>query len=289
MAFSVPKKYRKEPEELIRGEQYEKIRENIVACIKKAREIPYEDVYITTKDALTLHARYYEVEKGAPVQILCHGYRSNPLLDFSGGLQLSIECGCNTLVIDQRAHGKSGGRYLAFGVKERYDLLEWVKYICRRQGDAPIVLVGISMGAATVCMASDLELPENVKGIIADSGYDSPRSIIRNVIKHLKYPVGAAYFFLRTGGRMFGGFDIEESDSLRSLSRTNIPVLFIHGGDDRFVPKEMSIEAYNACNSQKELVIIEGAGHALCYMIDPEAYRRAYLGFLEKTIGENKE
>ena len=172
VVFTVPKGCTDDAHLMPKGEQYDKLRDKMLETVDAAEAIPFEDVFITTKDGLRLHGRYYETAPGAPVQILFHGYRSNALRDFSGGLQLALESGCNALLVDQRAHGASGGKCLSFGVLERRDCLEWIEYVNERFGrDEPVVPVGVSMGAATVLMASGLELPENVVGIIADCGY----------------------------------------------------------------------------------------------------------------------
>ena len=242
-------------------------------------------MFITTKDGLRLHGRYYETAPGAPVQILFHGYRSNALRDFSGGLQLALESGCNALLVDQRAHGASGGKCLSFGVLERRDCLEWIEYVNERFGrDVPVVPVGVSMGAATVLMASGLELPENVVGIIADCGYTSPKEIICKVARDMKLPARLVYPLVRLGARLFGGFDPDECSAEDALRSAKVPVLLIHGEDDRFVPCEMSRANHAACRSEARLLTVPGAGHGLSYLIDNAGYRSAVLSFL-RSVG----
>ncbi len=284
MTFSVPKKYKREPEEMIRGAAYEAMRDKIISLVGKARELEYEDVYIPIdrRGKKKLHARYYHTAFGAPVQIMFHGYRSHPLLDFSGGLRLAVESGFNVLLVDQRAHGQSYGKCLTFGVKECFDCRRWIDYANERCG-TKIVLVGISMGAATVMMASDLHLPDNVAGIIADCGYTSPRAIITKVMGEIGYPKWL-YIFVRLGAMIYGGFDPDAKTAPRSLAETDIPVLFIHGEADDFVPCDMSRLNFSVCASDKTLLTIKNAGHGLCYMEDPEAYRQAIAKFLGKVI-----
>lgn len=147
-------------------------------------ELTFESVFITSFDGVKLYARYYHVRDGAPLQIQFHGYRGSALLDFCGGNKLAREIGHNTLVVDQRAHGKSGGNTITFGINERYDCLSCINYAVERSGkETPIFLSGVSMDAATVLMASELNLPDNVIGIIADSPYSSPEEIIRKVCR----------------------------------------------------------------------------------------------------------
>ena len=277
------------PHTLPNGEQYKPLHTQMTELIDSALQIPYEEVYIKSFDGLKLFGRYYETAKNAPLQILFHGYRSNAIRDFCGGLQFDLQSGFNILLVDQRAHGKSEGKALSFGVLERYDCLAWTKYASERFcEDTPIILKGLSMGAATVMMASDLEHPKNVVGIVADCGYTSPKEIIQKVIKGLKYPLRPTYFFVRMGGIIYGGFDIEKSTALESLAKTDIPVLFIHGEDDRFVPCEMSRKNHAACHSQKQIVTVKAAAHGISYLIDQNTYRTAVTDFVSKVI-HNKQ
>lgn len=282
IAFSVPKRCKTDPYSLPDDDQYRELRQQIHQLVENIRQFPCEEVAVLSVDGLRLHGQYYEQTPGAPVQILFHGYRSSPLRDFSGGLPLALQSGCNVLLVDQRAHGKSEGKHLTFGVMERLDCLTWIDYVCNRDGnDIPIVLTGLSMGASTVLMASELELPCNVKGIIADCGYSSPKAIIRKVIHDMRYPLELTYFFVRLGGKLFGRFDIEAASAVDALKYAKVPVLFIHGDDDRFVPCTMSEENYAACCAQKHMLRVAGAGHGLSYMVDAEGYRSSIQNFLK--------
>lgn len=271
------------------GEQYKPYLEASKELIRKLRELPFEEVQIRSDDGLKLYGKYYYMADGAPLEIMFHGYHGMAERDFCGGFWLARESGHNILLIDERAHGKSEGSVITFGVKERYDCRAWVRYALERFGtEVRIVLVGVSMGAATVLMASDLDLPENVKGIIADCGYSSPKAIVRKVARDMKLPVRALYPLARLGAWIAGGFDLEESSAVESLRNCRIPALFIHGEDDRFVPCEMSRENYEACASEKTLFTVPGAGHTLCYMVDRQGYRKAVNEFLEKIDCGNR-
>ena len=178
------------------------------ALIERLAKIPSEDVFIESRDGLTLHARYYHASANAPLDIQFHGYKSMAQRDFSGGAYECISRGHNVLLVDQRAHGKSSGKVISFGVKERLDVLSWINYSLTRFGDnTRIMLYGISMGAATVLMASELKLPENVVGIVADCPYSSPKDIIKKVMRDMRLPSGIFYPFVRLGALLFGGFD----------------------------------------------------------------------------------
>ena len=192
------------------------------------------------------------------------------------------------MVVYQRAHRESGGKTITFGVKERFDCLDWIAYANERfSKDTPILLMGLSMGAATVLMAAGLELPANVKGIMADCGFSSPKEILQEVIKQMKFPVRITYFFVRTAARIFGHFDPEEASAIEALKEAKVPVLIIHGDDDRFVPSRMSRENYDACASTKEILIVPGAGHGLSYCVDAKAYEKAVEDFMDRVMNNS--
>ncbi len=289
LAFAVPKKYRKSPPALLKGEQYDSVLDKIVPLIENVKRLPFEDVYTLSGDGLRLHARYYHTGDNLPLQILFHGYRSSAARDFSGGLPLALEMECNALLVDQRAHGDSEGRCLTFGLKESLDCLSWIDYAIDRFGnDTEIVLTGISMGASTVLMAAGKKLPANVKGVIADCGYTSAKEIISSVIDTMGLPVRAAYPLVRLGAKIFGGFDLEAVSAPRALESASVPVLFIHGKEDNFVPCDMSRENYSACKSEKYILAVDGAGHGLSFVVDTELYRKTVMDFLIK-IGVKKD
>lgn len=275
-------------------------KENIYALPKKTPEpvarrtrdmigtfdqVSYEAVEIRSADGLRLFGRYYHVRDGAPLHIQLHGYRSYAMRDFCGGNPLVREHGHNTLVVDQRAHGKSEGHTISFGVHERVDCLMWAEYAARRFGsETPIFLTGVSMGAATVLMASALPLPKNVVGIIADCPYSSPREIIRKVIGDMKLPVSVAYPFVRLGAFLFGGIrGLDTVSAAEAVKKSNVPILIIHGEADAFVPCEMSREiAKNSPNVRLET--FPDADHAMSYMTDTERYARVSIEFAEECL-----
>ena len=248
---------------------------------------PYEPVQITADDGTLLAARYYHHTDGAPVAIIFHGYKGFARRDGMGGYTLCKKLGYNVLLPDQRSHGASGGHTITMGVKERYDCRAWAYWAYKHFGpDVPLFLMGLSMGASTVLMASGLDLPETVRGIIADCGYTSPHDICRKVLAQAlpHAPVGPIYTIGRLGTLLFGRFDPEDADCRKALAKTDIPVLLIHGEADDFVPCEMSRENYDACASRKELVTIPGAGHAVAYYVDIPTYEKAVTQFLDSCL-----
>lgn len=285
IAFRAPKHIDAELQPLPQGEQYEPRHPNIKQSIDTMRAVPFEEVYITAFDGKRLFARYYHTKDNAPVQIQFHGYKSNAYLDFCGGHFLARKVEHNVLVVDQRSHGKSDGHTITFGIKERRDVLSWIEYVLERFGkDTSIILCGLSMGAATVLMSTDLDLPENVKGIIADCPYSSPKAIIQKVGKDMHFPPNLLYPFVKLGAFLFGHFNVDESSAVTAVAGTRIPILLFHGDDDRFVPCDMSKEIEAACASDITLVLIPEAGHGLSYLVEPQRYEEATIQFLQQIL-----
>lgn len=275
-----------DPHRLPKGEQYEPHEDEMHRLISELESVPFEQVYIHSSDGLRLAARYYHIADGAPLEIEFHGYHGNGVRDFCGGTKLSLNAGRNVLLIDQRAHGLSEGHVISLGIKERFDCVSWVDYAVKRFGsDVKIVLAGISMGAATVLMASDLDLPKNVVGIVSDCAFSSPSGIVKSVFKSAKPSVSALYPLAYLSTLVFGGFKLDSASALSSVARTNIPILFIHGEDDRFVPCQMSYELYDACASKKRVLRVKGAGHALSFIVDKDAYKSAVDSFMKEVLG----
>ena len=271
---------KEDPYEKMVGDQYEDVSDNIYSSTRIMDKADAEPVQITSYDGLTLHGRYYHTKDGAPVQILFHGYRSHPLRDCAGAYMLAKKMGFNVLSVDQRAHCKSGGRVITFGICERFDCDSWARYVNKRFPHSPIILGGLSMGAATVLMASELDLPENVCAIIADCPYSSPKAIIRKVCQDRHIPDTLAYPFIWIGARLFGGFPLNSCSAKDAVRHAKLPILLIHGDDDRFVPCEMSMQIFHACNAPVQLHTFPKAGHGLCYMTDPLRYENIVTHFL---------
>ena len=268
------------------GEQYVPVRAGIQKSVDEMVARPFEPVWITTFDGKKLFARYYHTADGAPVQILFHGYKSSAILDCCGGSHFAIELGQNALVVDQRSHGQSEGKAITFGVNERKDCLCWIQYVLDRFcADTKIILSGLSMGAATVLMATDLALPANVVGVMADCPYSAPDEIIKKVCRvEMHLPAGIMYPFVKLGARLFAGFDLEESRAVSAVAKTKLPILLIHGEADTFVPCDMSRAMKAANPEQITLVTIPDAGHGLAYMTNPKRYEAAVKEFVQKVL-----
>lgn len=242
-----------------------------------------ERVEITSHDGLTLVGHYLHVCDGAPLEILFHGFRSSWQRDFSGLTPHAVALGHNLLFVDQRAHGESGGRVISFGINERRDARAWADYATRRFGDGvKILLVGVSMGGATVLSALDTDLPESVRAIVADSPFSSARDVIVKVgcgNNRALTPIISA--LARTAARLHG-FSLGESTAERAVSTAQIPVLVVHGTEDALVPAYMA-ERIAAASPRVRLELFDGADHVGAYFADTERYKAIFSEFLEES------
>ena len=243
--------------------------------------LPFTEHEITAFDGTPLYARFYRNGDSKTTILMMHGFRSNPIHDFSCAFKFYYDKGFNLLVPDQRAHGKSGGKYITYGAKERYDAKSWLEYANTLVEGGELYATGVSMGATTVLMAAELPLPENVKGIIADCGFTSPADIIKKVMKEdMKVPLFPLYYTTRALTRLVAGFDFEECNAAAAVKNCKTPLLFLHGKSDSFVPFYMGEEIYNSAEGKKKAVWVEGADHGCSFLVDRKACADALGGFL---------
>lgn len=262
-------------------EEYKDIIKNGIEYINST---PHKWVEVVSYDGLKLKARYYD-NKSDKTIILFHGYRSSAARDFSCAVKMYIDFGFNLLLCDQRSHGRSEGRLITFGVKESRDVITWTEFIQNKFSPTSIILDGMSMGATTVLLSANHNLPPVVKGIIADCGFSSPVDIINKVAKD-SFKINAKYLLpvLNLGCMFFGKFSIYGSSTLDSVKKFDRPILFVHGKKDGFVPCEMSEMAYSNANEKSKLVIIEEANHGLSFLVDRKTVEKELKIFLEKCI-----
>ena len=246
-----------------------------------------KDASIKAHDGAELHAIVMETEHAKATVLLMHGFLSSPRHDFSLVFRFYREKGFNIVAPYQRALGKSGGNFITFGDKERYDCKRWTEYIRDTYGkDLPIIMDGVSMGASTILMSVGLGLPENVKAIIADCGYTTPWEIVCTVIKAMKVlPIFPCAHIAKVFARIFGGFSFTKPSTIEAMKQCHVPILFAHGKKDRFVPYEMSVRNYEACASEKKMLFtVEDAEHGLCFLHDRKGYEEKINELLKDII-----
>ena len=248
---------------------------------KVLEEKQLEVVEITAQDGTKLVGHLYKNKKAKRTIIAMHGWRSSWATDFCLISEFLFQSDCNVIFTEQRGQGESGGEYMGFGLIERYDCLDWVDWLNNTEmKKLPIYLMGISMGATTVLMTTGFQLPQNVKGVIADCGFTSPNDIWRHVAQNMK--------ILYTGlmGEIASAIckrkinmAPDEYSTITALENSQTPVLFIHGTEDKFVPIEMTYSNYKACASPKSLFIVPGAEHGASYFVAKDEYENQLKQF----------
>ena len=248
-------------------------------------ESGYSDVYITSDDGLKLHnykiINEYSSKKWV---IIVHGYISKGV-NMASYAENFYDMGYNVMIPDLRGHGESEGDYIGMGWDDRNDIMNLIDYIIAEDSKAEIVLFGVSMGAATVMMVSGEELPSNVKAVIEDCGYTSAWDQFAYQLKVLfNLPEFPMMNIADIICKIRAGYFISDASAIKQVKKSVTPTLFIHGDSDSFVPFEMQEELYEACNAEKEKVVIEGAAHAKASSTNPELYWTSVVDFLEKYV-----
>lgn len=247
---------------------------------------PHEDVYQQSKDGLKLHGKYFPGREEGKVVICFHGYTSHGMSDYIALSDYYLKHGYSMLLVDERAHGESEGEYIGFGCLDRLDALRWIDWIINKCGtDVQILLHGTSMGGSTVLMASGLKLPAQVKGIISDCAFTSPKHVFTNVLHKMYHiPAFPMMQIVDYVNKKKAGYGLDECNAAREVQKAEVPILFIHGDADTFVPCYMCDEIYENCASPKKKLIVAGASHAESYYKDTQAYENALNEFIGGII-----
>ncbi len=218
----------------------------------------------------------------------CHGYRSDGIGEWCRFARFYVEeMGYNLFFVDHQAHGESEGKVIGFGSFESRDAIQWLGYLTENYGDnIKIILHGISMGSATVMLMTGNEsLPANVRFTIADCGYTSAIGEFTYKMESWKMPKKPLLPLACAINKLRGGYDFaKDTDALSAVSRAKIPMLFVHGDKDNFVPTYMVYLLYHDCPTEKDLLIVEGADHAESYKVAPDAYEAKIKAFAEKYL-----
>ena len=241
---------------------------------------------ILSYDNIALYGKVYIQENFSnKTVIIVHGYcGSGDVMNYAA--KKFYENGFNVVLPDCRGHGHSEGNYIGMGWHDRKDVITWCEKIIKANQNAEIILYGISMGAATVMMASGENLPKNIKCVIEDCGYTS-------VYDEFKYQLKNIYKFIPTFPildivgllcNFKAGYSFRKASALKQIKKCKIPILFIHGGDDKFVPTEMVYKLFSNAKCKKDIMIIENAGHGVAAMIDNKKYWNKVFNFIKENI-----
>lgn len=252
-------------------------------------EYGYERHFLENERGEKLAGYLVRPEKPSKTYVFAaHGYRSEGRKEYCYIAQYYLEKGLNVFFPDHTSAGASEGKYVGFGYYESRDSLLWLSYLKENFGeDIRMILHGISMGAATVMLMSGSEqLPENVKFIVSDCGYTSAWNEFDYKLHTFGVsnpkPILDAINFVN---KRTAGYDFKDTSAVDAVKKASVPMLFVHGGADDFVPTYMVNEVYEACASErKELLIVKGADHAQSYVDGTEEYREALDRYIEEFI-----
>ncbi|MDR1466936.1 MAG: alpha/beta hydrolase [Oscillospiraceae bacterium] len=253
---------------------------------KWLEETPQNDEEITSFDGLKLSATSFKNESSNKWIIAVHGYASNRTRLYDR-VQGFFEQGFNVLSIDCRGCGKSQGDFMTMGLLDRLDVIDWCKMIIEKQPKCEIVLYGTSMGGATVMMASGENeiLPKNIKCIVEDCGYTSARNIFCFQLKdQFGLPPFPIINALNLVTKIRAKFDLNQASCIEQLKKNKLPIMFIHGTKDEFVPFDMVHELFKSTNAEKKLYTVNGAGHNCAFKQEPRKYMEKVLEFIFQSL-----
>lgn len=274
------------PPSAVSNENQNKIQNNMEVIEQKKQtwlsETVQETVGIVSDDGLQLKGDIFWADKSSHKWLIAiHGY-TGKRTGMQGIACFYGEKGYNVLTPDMRGHGESEGAYIGMGWLDRKDVLKWIQYVIDLDSEAEIILHGVSMGGATVMMVSGEELPDNVKGIVEDCGYTSVWDIFSDELSYLFHLPEFPILYIADGiAQIRAGYGFKEASALKQAAKCEVPMLFIHGSEDNFVHTEMVYEVYDVCQTPKELLIVEGAGHGNSYSMNPDLYFDTVFSFLE--------
>ena len=258
-------------------------------CMKYIEDYGFERHELISDRGQKLRGYLMRPKKPSDVYVFgSHGYRSDGKGEWCYFAKFYVEeMGYNFFFVDHQSHGESEGEYIGFASHEHRDALKWLRYMNDNFGsDIKIILHGISMGSATVMlMTGDDALPENVKFTVADCGYTSAMDEFNYKIETLKLPFKPLVPVISAINHKRAGYDFQkDTDALSAVEKARVPMLFIHGDKDLFVPTKMVYELYASCTSEKELFVVEGADHAKSYHIDPKGYEMRVKAMVNKYL-----
>ena len=268
----------------LEGTRFARYADTLIPDILSMRELPWEDVYISSFDGLKLHGRV--VRGGGDAVILMHGYHSSPENDFAGIAQWYVRHGFTVIAADERSHGLSEGGKITFGTREQRDAVAWAQYAGYILGSERIWMHGASMGAVSSLLAMKDGYPEAVAGVIADCPFDSPGDLFSFTMKKRTNIPPSLFRSISTLSRaIMLGPEFANTSCRSAVAESGLPVLLFEGGGDHTVPPGSAESICGACKGRCTLVTIPEAKHTLCWQQDRETCAAA----LGKFIKENRD
>ena len=245
------------------------------------------DTFITSPDGIRLHAYYVRAaQPKAGTAIIVHGYTDCAVRMFHIGYLYNHSLNYNVLIPDLRFSGLSEGEAIQMGWLDRKDVMQWINLAPSIFGDSiKSVVHGISMGAATTMMVAGETLPSHIKCFVEDCGYTS---VWDQFEKELKEQFDLSSFPLLYVSSWLCNFQLgwnfKEASAISQLAKCKLPMLFIHGDSDKYVPTYMVHELYAAKSAPKEIWIVPKTAHAQSYQNYPEEYTERVCKFVKKYI-----
>lgn len=244
-----------------------------------------EKLELRARDGTRLRAwLLYAPEETKSFVIGVHGFKSSKLSDIALSAPFYHAQGKNLLLVDDRAHGESEGKYTGFAWLDRLDVLDWCAYLLKRFGpETKILLHGVSMGATAVCCAAgERELPRQVLGVVSDCAFSSAWAELKYAARHLLHlPAFPLLPLVNFWLRLRAGYSLRACRAVEQVEKANVPFLFFHGEADELVPPEMARALWAACRTEKHLHLVPGAGHAMCWLADSPGCQARIQEFME--------
>lgn len=251
------------------------------------KDKPVEKISINSFDGLKLQGYFLKANTNN-FAVVVHGYGAKAM-EMQQYVKLFYEKNYNILTFDNRGHGNSQGKTITMGYYDYKDVQTWIDFLIKKYPQCKIVVFGLSMGGATVCMYSGTKKPQNVKAIISDCAYSSAydvfnnianKSIILSIIPTMKaYNIYLKYRI---------GFKLTDVEPKEMVKKCDVPILFIHGDKDMFVPFYMRDVLYNNTSSKfRHKLTINKAGHALSLPLANEKYKNTVYNFLNEYLEKN--
>ena len=251
---------------------------------KTVEALEREEIELTADDGVKLKGYLFKNKTETDKTVICvHGYNSTGFIDFATVGLAYFNNGYNVLLVTNRACGESGGKWTGFGILESRDTVKWVKKIAELYPQGSIILQGCSLGGATVCMMSDMDMPKNVKAIISDCAFAEMKAELVHMFKYMAHlPSFPLLNTVEMWCKKVAKFSFEDNTPLRAVSNAKYPMFFVHGRADRYIPYQTAEKLYNACPTDKELLIVDGAGHAASHLRGGKDYFDKIFAFIEK-------